>query len=289
MLLLGIECDGARYHSAAVARDRDRLRQEVLENLGWRIHRIWSTDWIRNRKEAIQRTLDLVEKLRSSPEPSDRSQNPPEGSAPQGPGHGGSREDNDGPLLAIQPDADPYAAFVSAYSETPASRRRRNDFYDNDNSDIREDILRVVDHEGPIHEELIVQRVARMYRLQRVGSTVDQTIRREISSLARSSRISRKGKFLWPPGNHSAQPRRASNGQGPRPIQYVAPEELEEAAMLVLRITRGVMKHELIPEMARVLGYARTGDKVERAALEAMKRLVKAGRVIERAGFLILS
>lgn len=57
--------------------------------------------------------------------------------------------------------------------------------------------------------------------------------------------------------------------------------------MLVLRITRGVTKHELIPEMARVLGYARTGDKVERAALEAMKRLVKARRVVERAGFLI--
>ena len=42
---LGIECDGATYHSAATARDRDRLRQEVLEGLGWRIHRIWSTDW----------------------------------------------------------------------------------------------------------------------------------------------------------------------------------------------------------------------------------------------------
>jgi very-short-patch-repair endonuclease len=287
--LLGIECDGASYHSAAVARDRDRLRQEVLENLGWKIHRIWSTDWIRNRKEAIQRTLDLVEKLRNRPEPSDRSEEPPDGSAPQGPGHGGSREDDDGPLLAIHPDADPYAAFVSAYSETSPSRRRRDDFYDNDNSDIREDILRVVEHEGPIHEELIVQRVARMYRLQRVGSTVDQTIRHEISSLARSSRISRKGKFLWPPGSYSAQPRRNSNGQGPRPIQYVAPEELEEAAMIVLRITRGVTRHELISEIARVLGYARTGDKVERAALEAMKRLVKAGRLVERAGFLIPS
>ena len=42
--LLGVECDGATYHSARSARDRDRLRQEVLESLGWRIHRIWSTD-----------------------------------------------------------------------------------------------------------------------------------------------------------------------------------------------------------------------------------------------------
>jgi very-short-patch-repair endonuclease len=51
--VLGVECDGATYHSAKSARDRDRLRQEVLESLGWKLHRIWSTDWFNNpRKEA---------------------------------------------------------------------------------------------------------------------------------------------------------------------------------------------------------------------------------------------
>jgi len=53
--LLGIECDGATYHSAATARDRDRLRQAVLENLGWTLHRIWSTDWRVDRDGEIQR------------------------------------------------------------------------------------------------------------------------------------------------------------------------------------------------------------------------------------------
>src|SRR5690606_18478214 len=56
--VLGIECDGAGYHRTAAARHRDRLRQAVLEGLGWRIHRIWSTDWWRNRKRAEE---DLVE------------------------------------------------------------------------------------------------------------------------------------------------------------------------------------------------------------------------------------
>jgi very-short-patch-repair endonuclease/DNA polymerase III delta prime subunit len=45
---LGIECDGASYHSARTARERDRLRQAVLENMGWSIYRIWSTDWIKD-------------------------------------------------------------------------------------------------------------------------------------------------------------------------------------------------------------------------------------------------
>ena len=47
-MVLAIEADGAAYHSTPTARDRDRLRQQVLENLGWRFHRIWSTDWFRD-------------------------------------------------------------------------------------------------------------------------------------------------------------------------------------------------------------------------------------------------
>lgn len=53
--LCGIECDGAAYHSHPIARDRDRIRQEILENRGWKIFRIWSTDWYRNRKLEIER------------------------------------------------------------------------------------------------------------------------------------------------------------------------------------------------------------------------------------------
>ena len=61
--LLGIECDGASYHSSATARDRDRLRQEVLENLGWKIYRIWSTDWFKNSQKQIDKLVDYIENL----------------------------------------------------------------------------------------------------------------------------------------------------------------------------------------------------------------------------------
>ena len=50
--LLGIEGDGATYQSARSARDRDRLRPQVLEGLGWRLHRVWSTDWFRDPQGA---------------------------------------------------------------------------------------------------------------------------------------------------------------------------------------------------------------------------------------------
>lgn len=43
--LAGVECDGAAYHSSATARDRDKVREQVLRGLGWNILRVWSTDW----------------------------------------------------------------------------------------------------------------------------------------------------------------------------------------------------------------------------------------------------
>lgn len=61
--LVGVECDGARYHSSATARDRDRIRQAVLEGLGWSILRIWSTDWFRNPVATADRVDVLLREV----------------------------------------------------------------------------------------------------------------------------------------------------------------------------------------------------------------------------------
>lgn len=58
--ILGVECDGASYHSSKSARDRDRLRQEVLEGLGWHFHRIWSTDWFNDPLREAVRLRDVI-------------------------------------------------------------------------------------------------------------------------------------------------------------------------------------------------------------------------------------
>ena len=58
--VLAIECDGATYHSSKNARDRDRLRQEILERMGWKFYRIWSTDWFRNKSVEQLRLLEAA-------------------------------------------------------------------------------------------------------------------------------------------------------------------------------------------------------------------------------------
>jgi superfamily I DNA and/or RNA helicase/very-short-patch-repair endonuclease len=64
--LVGVECDGATYHSARSVRDRDRLRQEILERLHWNIYRIWSTDWFRNPQSEFEKLTEHIEQLRAS-------------------------------------------------------------------------------------------------------------------------------------------------------------------------------------------------------------------------------
>ena len=61
--LAGIECDGATYHRSATARDRDRLRESVLRGLGWKILRVWSTDWWVTMGRASTRLHDALHEL----------------------------------------------------------------------------------------------------------------------------------------------------------------------------------------------------------------------------------
>lgn len=59
--IMGVECDGATYHSSKSARDRDRLRQEVLEGLGWYLYRIWSVDWFLDPVKEAQKLREAIE------------------------------------------------------------------------------------------------------------------------------------------------------------------------------------------------------------------------------------
>ena len=67
--VLGIECDGATYHSAKSARDRDRLREEVICSRGWKIHRIWSTDWFLNEAAETEKLHQAILAATSSVRP----------------------------------------------------------------------------------------------------------------------------------------------------------------------------------------------------------------------------
>ena len=115
--VLAIECDGASYHSSYTARDRDRLRQQQLENLGWRFHRIWSTDWFMRKEEEVTRA---VQAFHSAVEYADKLDN--------GEVHNGDRNGNGSEKATVGAEKFPRGSGStpcdSPGRENPACRMR---------------------------------------------------------------------------------------------------------------------------------------------------------------------
>ena len=129
--LAGVECDGATYHSSATARDRDKVRQAVLEGLGWSILRIWSTDWFRDRAAVASRINSDLEALLEADraltaeiemQAEENEIEPPALPAPE------VAEDDDGPLSLPSPGRAPrgsscqHAAWSSTVCGRPGSQ-----------------------------------------------------------------------------------------------------------------------------------------------------------------------
>jgi len=97
--IMAIECDGATYHSSKTARERDRLRQEILEASGWHFFRVWSTDWFVDRDKTIRRMLDAVQKrlveLRAAENELQQSSEPQHEDKDS---QSGGREDDENPI-----------------------------------------------------------------------------------------------------------------------------------------------------------------------------------------------
>lgn len=111
--LLGIECDGKMYHSSPTARERDRIRQEILEGLGWRLVRIWSYEWIRNRERQIER----IEQALKSPRTSAAESSQPKGAR---------ESDLDTPLVEVKSQESRPGADGHAPSEEPRAAPSRD-------------------------------------------------------------------------------------------------------------------------------------------------------------------
>lgn len=284
--LCGIECDGAAYHSSRVARDRDRLRQAVLEDRRWKIIRIWSTDWIRNRKVTSEKLLADVRSLLQSGETAAVADSEVRDDVPD--------EIADVTLVPAKPQQIPLRPNnsepnVVEYVEATLRVRDRDAFYHGDGSALRQMIVSVVEYEGPVHKDVVVGRIARAHGLQRARRIIEEKISNAISAAARMGLVERRGPFLWSRDGRPAVPRRPAFGQSLRAIEHVAPEEISEAAILAIRSSGGIGKDDLPRETARILGYQRTGEKIDHAIRRIITGLMNTGRIEEKGGFLIES
>lgn len=271
--LLGIECDGAAYHSARSARDRDRIRQSVLESLGWRFHRIWSTDWWLDPEAELERAIEAIEKAR---EQRDRPPPPPEPAVVAPPEPLDLPEPEPMPVWPAQ--ASPYRKLACPILGTPerfdAPGERRA---------IGTRLEEVVRAEGPVHVHEAVRRVAECWGVSRVTARIR---RRVLESVGPRSPMVERDDFLWPRELDPStwQGFRVAEGGEARSADHVPLEEIANVAAWIVGRSVVIDREELAREVAKVFGITRLGNRVAGRMQEGIDLLERQGRAVTQEG-----
>ena len=276
--LLGVECDGRSYHSAATARDRDRLRQHILEGLGWRIHRIWSTDWWLNPERELERLLARLEGILQEEDPQ-ASVTVPDSALSSGEDAATGMDEAE-PAPRLEPQL-PASARLAHYTLAPLPKGTPDTFYEHGSSaSLQAHILAVVNTEGPVLDTVLFKRIARAWGLERTGPRIVERLRKLIpSSVSRT--VEGDKTFYWPSASQPAQMLRfrVANADEPsrRHISEVCLEEVGALMRHVLEQAGGSSRQELARTSCRMLGMNRMPADAEARALAAIDLLVSSG------------
>lgn len=268
--VLGIECDGAAYHSARTARERDRLRQDVLEQMGWKIYRIWSTDWIKDPVTEGEKLIEAVEdalKNYAAPyEEISKSDTP----------NADDFVSIEKKTISLEEQLNPYGfkeEKAISFSELP---RNYSGYLS-----IEDCIVEVVKQRFPIHYDLLCKELAPLLGNEKATVKVKREVDYGLSKLGKQ--IVRRGNFLFPISYGKITPRQNNI----RKIDYVSKEELAEVMMSVLDKCIGATKETLCAETARAYNYNRMTQNISAAMERVFELLLKENRIEILEGKLI--
>jgi very-short-patch-repair endonuclease len=258
--LLGIECDGRAYHSSRSARDRDRLRENVLRSRGWIIHRIWSTDWFHRPQEQIRKALDAVDRAKAEwsrrgdqttvAEPTRPTASIDRVAAEATPSGNGS------------PLAVPYQEAVLVAGNQSVA--------DMPGSTLLKLVLQILQVEGPIHREELTRRAVDLTGGKRVTKRLQAAVDSALIAGRRNRSIANSGDFYVLAGQTDCPIRDRSDvvSQGLRKAEMIAPSEIRAAVVAVVKAHYGAAAGEVVTAVSRILGFGTTTPQL-RAAIEA--------------------
>jgi very-short-patch-repair endonuclease len=275
--LCGIECDGLAYHASETARDRDRLRQQVLEARGWTIHRVWSTDWFKDRQGQIERLLHLIEETRARARETEARAADEAKSAHLLV----ERQVQEKATTTLDGGDHPYERpIASRYMITPGEGQYTgSDLLVAPFGQLAQAVTTVVETESPIHMADMLSRVAGMWGT-RARSRIQARISDACQAVERDGRIQRRGDFFWSAvsgGRCSFRSRSGIRIPGDR----IAPEEYREVLFAVLSTGYAFSRAQLTNEVRAVLGFSRTGAILDEAIGSAITLLLQEGKLGE--------
>ena len=277
---IGIECDGASYHSAATARERDRLREQVLENLGWRLYRIWSTDWFRARPSQVEKLLTAVEAAILAPESTEALHRQQAQAVVQKPSDLGHNIVFSSPPKVCATN-DHLAEITKPYTEYKL-QRQHVDFYENLVA-VKRVLLEIVEAEAPLHVDVAIRQIGSAWGMARAGSTVQKICLRALESCVKDKTVDVRGDFIYTTMERPLIVRRNVPGGSIRRAPEIAPEEVAEAVKIALKDQIKLSLDDLIIASARVLGFERTGSDVKAAVQAGVDLLIKNGKATQES------
>jgi hypothetical protein len=277
---LGVVADGPAYREAGAARDRDRLRPEVLERLGWRLRRAWAPEWLEDPAAAARRMLEAAGPAPAEDEGVEPAAEPPAA----------------GPGLDHEPEADadelpePRPADVPAYVlATLDDLPPGTDLAAADPRRLADWVARVVEVEGPVHGSEVARRLADASGLKRLNAKVHEAIESAVGAAVASGRVVRlgDGEFLDRPGGSAGVLRdRGGLPNGSRRLELVADVEIARAVARAVADAYGLEPAAVAPAACRLLGFPRTSEEMRRRVDAVVAGLVADGRLEPRGEFL---
>ncbi|WP_281433772.1 DUF3320 domain-containing protein [Kocuria flava] len=261
---LGVECDGYQYHSAPAARDRDRLREQVLQGLGWRLHRIWGTAWYRDRKGEEERLRAAIEKAVREADDTDAGVAPTRLERPQ--------------VETAPVEHSSVPSWSTEYVLADVGQRPRwaDPAAKESRSDLASAVQKIAEAEGPVHIDLIHHRLRSAWGIGRIGYRV----RDNIDAAIELAEVVRDGAFVDLPNRPVDRVRVPANGTA-RKVEQIHDDELRLACVMMLRDAGAVPREELITALARLFGWYRTGVDISRRLAHVVAELVQDGEVTE--------
>ena len=273
--ILGIECDGPSYNSARSARDRDRLRPQVLEGLGWRLHRAWSPEWASNPQRELQRALAAL----VSPEPEIE---PAQQEAPA--------DDLTGPIVREDVPEPVSGPQVTEYQiAQPSLNDGDKDLSAASELSLALWLAEVVQTESPVHVTEAVRRIYSQAGVRRASRAVQEAMDDAVGQLVQSGRISRRGDFLWS-GDMTQPPVRDRSGlsAASRKLEMVSDEEMAEAVCVVVGQSYGIAREQASAPAAKLLGYSRSTEAMKDRLDSVVAALLSEGRLEDDGDHLVL-
>lgn len=269
--VLGIECDGASYHSMKSVRDRDRLRQAVLEDHGWRIHRIWSLDWFQRPQEQLERTVAAIESAvtdcKHVESPETRRAVPINFATLE---RDASNE--------VKPLSTPYveASFPVPNHVQP---------HEVGIGQMLEVVIRIVTVEGPIHTEEITARVRQLWGLARAGNRIQSAVTNAIEAALAHGRLRRADHFCsLPDGKVVVRDRTAVRSATLRRPGMLPPAEVDAAILNIIDAHRGAATTDLATQVPKILGFASSSSQWRTIVERQLTLLQEAGTVALKRG-----